>query len=161
MTRPVVAAVSHATRHMGSFAIRASRIASEIASHILSGCPSVTDSEVKMFFSILFCPFRLCIRKSSPNIRTAFFSLQSFYCSISRSGWAPSCIAGVAVASQILCISTTLNKRHYNIIFILHGDKNAEFPSPLKPFRSQLPKASVFLRNSHILSGYIRYRPRW
>ena len=36
----------------------ASRIASEIASHILSGCPSVTDSEVNNLFSIV-APFKL------------------------------------------------------------------------------------------------------
>ena len=52
-TRPVVVAVSHATRLMGSWAISASRIASEMASHILSGCPSVTDSDVKSRLSII------------------------------------------------------------------------------------------------------------
>ena len=46
-TSPVVIAVSHATRLMGSCSINASKIASEMASHILSGCPSVTDSYVK------------------------------------------------------------------------------------------------------------------
>jgi len=56
-TRPVVVAVSHATRLIGSFSIRASRIASEIASHILSGWPSVTDSEVNKIFSIVFSFF--------------------------------------------------------------------------------------------------------
>src|SRR5256885_17069172 len=43
---PVVTAVSQATRPSGSFAMMASRIASEIWSAILSGWPSVTDSEV-------------------------------------------------------------------------------------------------------------------
>src|SRR5919205_2280932 len=46
-TRPVVAMVSTATRDSGSLSSRASRIASLIWSQILSGCPSVTDSEVK------------------------------------------------------------------------------------------------------------------
>ena len=45
-TNPVQAAVSHATRLMGSWAINASKIASDTASQSLSGCPSVTDSEV-------------------------------------------------------------------------------------------------------------------
>ena len=45
-TRPVVVAVSIATRASGSFVRTASRIASDIWSHSLSGCPSVTDSEV-------------------------------------------------------------------------------------------------------------------
>ena len=45
-TSPVVTAVSHATRECGSCARQASSTASEIWSHILSGCPSVTDSEV-------------------------------------------------------------------------------------------------------------------
>src|SRR3954466_4105086 len=47
MTRPVVIIVSHATRLRGSFASAASRTASEIWSAILSGWPSVTDSDVK------------------------------------------------------------------------------------------------------------------
>src|SRR5438128_2492048 len=46
MARPVVTSVSHATRPSGSSARTASRIESEIWSAILSGCPSVTDSEV-------------------------------------------------------------------------------------------------------------------
>src|ERR1700749_5127144 len=45
-TRPVAVRVSQATRLVGSSARQASRIASEIWSAILSGCPSVTDSEV-------------------------------------------------------------------------------------------------------------------
>ena len=76
---PVVVAVSQATRLMGSCAKRASRIASEMASHILSGCPSVTDSDVNnllsMFSSLdnaclyfLFCPV-YHIRKG-PHKRT-------------------------------------------------------------------------------------------
>src|SRR5215210_636307 len=50
-TRPVVVAVSHATRASGSSLMIASRIASEIWSHILSGWPSVTDSDVKRYCS--------------------------------------------------------------------------------------------------------------
>src|SRR3954470_18860639 len=45
-TRPVVTSVSTATRLPGSCSRSASRIESEIWSQILSGCPSVTDSEV-------------------------------------------------------------------------------------------------------------------
>ena len=45
-TRPVVISVSHATRPFGSSLSTASRTESEIWSAILSGCPSVTDSEV-------------------------------------------------------------------------------------------------------------------
>src|SRR3954462_8362777 len=48
-TRPVVVAVSHATRASGSSLMIASRIASEIWSHILSGWPSATDSDVKRY----------------------------------------------------------------------------------------------------------------
>ena len=54
-TNPVQLAVSHATRLIGSCSIHASRMASEMASHILSGCPSVTDSDVNNNFSI--CSF--------------------------------------------------------------------------------------------------------
>src|SRR5258708_6297141 len=45
-TRPVQVRVSQATRLAGSSRRQASRMASEIWSAILSGCPSVTDSEV-------------------------------------------------------------------------------------------------------------------
>src|SRR5580765_6652527 len=45
-TKPVAVRVSHATRLAGSSRRQASRMASEIWSAILSGCPSVTDSEV-------------------------------------------------------------------------------------------------------------------
>ena len=47
-TRPVVHAVSHATRPIGSSFRIASSTASLIWSHILSGCPSVTDSDVRL-----------------------------------------------------------------------------------------------------------------
>src|SRR6266496_213803 len=46
-TRPVVIRVSQATRPCGSSERTASRTASETWSAILSGCPSVTDSDVK------------------------------------------------------------------------------------------------------------------
>src|SRR5678815_3958729 len=46
MAMPVVTSVSQATRLVGSCARRASRMESEIWSAILSGCPSVTDSDV-------------------------------------------------------------------------------------------------------------------
>src|SRR5947209_18800018 len=45
-TRPVVISVSQATRPSGSSVRTASRTESEIWSATLSGCPSVTDSEV-------------------------------------------------------------------------------------------------------------------
>src|SRR5687767_1812352 len=48
-TRPVVVAVSQATRAPESLARMVSRMASEIWSHILSGWPSVTDSEVNRY----------------------------------------------------------------------------------------------------------------
>src|SRR6478672_4169203 len=44
--RPVLTSVSHATRPYGSSASTASSTPSEIWSAILSGCPSVTDSDV-------------------------------------------------------------------------------------------------------------------
>src|SRR6266404_4659718 len=47
-TRPVVISVSQATRPMGSSLRTASRTESEIWSAILSGWPSVTDSDVKV-----------------------------------------------------------------------------------------------------------------
>src|SRR6266571_2706825 len=51
-TKPVVVAVSQATRAIGSCAKIASSTASEIWSHSLSGCPSVTDSLVKNAFGL-------------------------------------------------------------------------------------------------------------
>src|SRR6266516_4294037 len=50
---PVVTRVSQATRAVGSWANIASRIASDTWSATLSGCPSDTDSEVKMNFSAM------------------------------------------------------------------------------------------------------------
>src|SRR5580658_10636719 len=51
---PVMANVSHATRPIGSSARIASSTASEIWSATLSGCPSVTDSDVnKRLYAIL------------------------------------------------------------------------------------------------------------
>ena len=44
----VVAKVSQATRASGSNAMKASKTASDILSQTLSGCPSDTDSEVKI-----------------------------------------------------------------------------------------------------------------
>ena len=49
----VVANVSHATLASGSSEIKASRTASDILSHTLSGCPSDTDSEVKVKLLLL------------------------------------------------------------------------------------------------------------
>src|ERR1700728_629397 len=51
MQMPVVTSVSHATRPFGSSVSTASRTASETWSAILSGWPSVTDSDVKMYFN--------------------------------------------------------------------------------------------------------------
>src|SRR5580704_17533154 len=48
-TRPVLTSVSHATRPVGSSASTASSTPSEIWSAILSGCPSVTDSDVNRY----------------------------------------------------------------------------------------------------------------
>src|SRR3954464_10659292 len=48
-TRPVFTSVSQATRPVGSSAITASSTPSEIWSAILSGWPSVTDSEVNRY----------------------------------------------------------------------------------------------------------------
>src|SRR6185436_4003148 len=51
--RPVVTIVSQATRLIGSCASSVSSTASEIWSAILSGWPSVTDSEVKRCLPVL------------------------------------------------------------------------------------------------------------
>ena len=59
MHRPVVTIVSQATRDCGSSARMASRIESEIWSAILSGWPSVTDSEVKVQL-VMFAPAPVC-----------------------------------------------------------------------------------------------------
>src|SRR6478736_7550518 len=52
-TSPVVTRVSTATRPFGSAARIASRMLSEIWSQILSGCPSVTDSDVNRRSSVI------------------------------------------------------------------------------------------------------------
>src|ERR1019366_3947485 len=51
-TSPVVKSVSQATRLAGSPSSMAWSTASEIWSAILSGCPSVTDSEVNVVFTL-------------------------------------------------------------------------------------------------------------
>ncbi len=51
-TVPVVVAVSQATRALGSFAMSASRTASDTWSQSLSGWPSVTDSLEKSHLSL-------------------------------------------------------------------------------------------------------------
>src|SRR5213594_3803010 len=55
---PVVTRVSHATRAVASLAMMASSTASEIWSAILSGWPSVTDSEVKTWRCAGICRSR-------------------------------------------------------------------------------------------------------
>src|SRR5258705_8820543 len=50
---PVVTSVSHATRAGGSSARMASSTESEMASATLSGCPSVTDSDVNRWRSYM------------------------------------------------------------------------------------------------------------
>ncbi len=56
---PVLTIVSTATRACLSCLSIASKTASEIWSAILSGCPSETDSEVKVVYSAIF-KFILC-----------------------------------------------------------------------------------------------------
>src|SRR5215467_9091 len=58
---PVVTSVSAATRASGSSVRIASRIASEIASATLSGCPSVTDSDVNSRRSDIARSIRRCV----------------------------------------------------------------------------------------------------
>src|SRR5699024_1081859 len=57
-TRPVDTQVSQATRASGSWVRISSRMASEIWSQILSGCPSVTDSDVKRCLAIHMPPMQ-------------------------------------------------------------------------------------------------------
>src|SRR5580704_17537722 len=74
-TRPVAVRVSQATRLAVSSVRQASRIASEIWSAILSGWPSVTDSEVnryRFFDANLYVSFEvhsssLHVRRSKPR----------------------------------------------------------------------------------------------
>src|SRR5271154_6363507 len=71
-TRPVAVKVSQATRLEGSSVRQASRIASETWSAILSGCPSVTDSEVNKwrFFDKLFSLQAMGVTSGGGLIRT-------------------------------------------------------------------------------------------
>src|SRR5580704_10403440 len=55
-TWSVVHSVSQATRDMGSWAISASRIPSEIWSQTLSGCPMLTDSLLNRNFDMNLAP---------------------------------------------------------------------------------------------------------
>src|SRR6266446_3296823 len=65
-TRPVAVRVSQATRLVESSVRQASRMASEIWSAILSGWPSVTDSEVN---KIRFLADNLCVSLLDPSLR--------------------------------------------------------------------------------------------
>src|SRR4051812_24098289 len=69
-TRPVFTSVSHATRPVGSSRSTASRTPSEIWSAILSGWPSVTDSEVNRYSLSLWF-----MRRESVASRLAALSL--------------------------------------------------------------------------------------
>src|SRR5450756_2096882 len=71
MARPVVTSVSQATRPTGSCVRMASSIASEIWSAILSGWPSVTDSDVNMWR-----PSRL-MRRVPPLLRASLQTTRS------------------------------------------------------------------------------------
>ena len=62
--RPVVTSVSHATRPYGSSASTASSTLSLIWSAILSGWPSVTDSDVNVCLLNADLP---CARSGSPR----------------------------------------------------------------------------------------------
>jgi hypothetical protein len=64
ITIPVVVQVSQATRAVGSASKIASRTASEIWSQILSGCPSVTLSDVNNILAIYTLSFP---RKNQPG----------------------------------------------------------------------------------------------
>src|SRR5688572_30882767 len=66
---PVVTSVSQATRPVGSWRITSSSTASEIWSATLSGCPSVTDSEVKR--RVCRCLLTLVLPQSSSGPRLA------------------------------------------------------------------------------------------
>ena len=114
-TIPVVATVSQATLLIGSCAKHASRIASEIVSQTLSGCPSVTDSDVKVRLLTKFLLKKIRWRRPCgfvQNTNPLLFDRPGTGLSLR---WAPTCsidcLRGVAVASQVLCTSTTLNKR--------------------------------------------------
>ena len=67
----LVMKVSHATWACSSNFKQASKTASLILSAILSGCPSLTDSDVNNFFSILFT-----YKKLPPEIGRSIFSSQ-------------------------------------------------------------------------------------
>src|SRR3954453_6195467 len=71
-TRPVFTSVSHATRPVGSSRSTASRTPSEIWSAILSGWPSVTDSEVNRY-SLSVCVMR---RESLASRRAAVLAIR-------------------------------------------------------------------------------------
>ena len=70
-TRPVEQVVSQATRAPGSCAKMASRMASEIWSQILSGCPSVTDSDVKELWTLGKASYKIFGRNATVETKSA------------------------------------------------------------------------------------------
>ena len=63
---------SAATLDLGSFVKNSSKIASEIWSHTLSGCPSVTDSDVnKNLFEVILSFFPFLLINKQTNFATS------------------------------------------------------------------------------------------
>ena len=89
-TRPVEQVVSQATRAPGSCARMASRMASEIWSQILSGCPSVTDSDVKRTLDIgksLLINIRQKRNRGNKKRAAGKTARENAYLSVSRRTW--------------------------------------------------------------------------
>src|SRR3954466_11681081 len=57
---PLFTSTSHATRLRGSCVRCASRIESAMKSQTLSGCPSLTDSDVNTYDVVVSCPKGAC-----------------------------------------------------------------------------------------------------
>src|SRR5260370_9965797 len=102
-TRPVAVRVSQATRLEESSARQASRMASEIWSAILSGWPSVTDSEVN---KIRFFEVGGKILFSLEN----WFGLYFYFCGESRGALCPLWVGG-GTRSQLLRLIIMTIKR--------------------------------------------------
>src|SRR3954454_10852791 len=106
-TSPVVTRVSTATRLVGSCASRASRMASLIWSQILSGWPSVTDSEVNRRWLTALLSQRLL---TDPRCRRGGQD-DSDYCTEARDLLGPASPAGgkrASTASQTASATASL-----------------------------------------------------
>ena len=149
--------VSQATLALGSCARILSKIASEIWSQILTGCPYVTDSEVKNRFAILFllcCSWvRVFVRQA---IKKARQGRKFRYRLIFRHTFD----GGIGTATKNCrlpgvtgpCPSTTLDKSRTGLFYQSYPQMSISFPYVFLPKRKRTCFRPFFRISTHDFS---------